>query len=146
MVALLGILAAIVAPQFSDASEGAKETQLRANISLLRHQIALYQVQHGGRLPHLNEQGQPSYGQAIARLLNKTDVDGRITNDGEFGPYINVWPSNPFVAGPTAAAVRIGTNTWSPRNGQSGWYYCTENGLISANSETGGEILDPPSD
>jgi len=146
IVLLLSIVAAITVPKFVDASEEGKEGQLRSNISLLRHQIALYQVQHGGRLPHLDHEGTPSYGQAIARLLNKTDADGRITSDGEYGPYVNVWPANPFIDGPKAAAVSIGTSSGPPRNGRSGWYYCTDNGIISANSETGGEILDPPTD
>ncbi|MHC4985475.1 MAG: hypothetical protein ACYTFO_04890, partial [Planctomycetota bacterium] len=119
---------------------------LRANINLLRHQIALYQLQHNGRLPHLNAKGKPSYGQAIARMLNKTDVDGNITSDGEYGPYVNIWPANPFIEGAKAAAVSVGTDPWPPRNGKSGWYYCTANGLISANSAEGGEVLDPAKD
>lgn len=144
VVLLLSIVAAIAVPKFVDAGDDAKESQLRANIDLLRHQIALYQVQHNGLLPHLDAEGRPSYGQAISRLLSKTDVDGQITSDGEYGPYLNVWPANPFVEGPTAAAVRIGLQAWPPRDGRSGWYYCVDNGMISANSETGGEILDPP--
>ena len=146
VIVLLGILAAVTVPQFADADEDAKESQLRANIHLLRHQIAMYQVQHNGRLPHLDHQGKLSYGQAISRMLSRTDEDGLITSEGEYGPYVNAWPANPFVSGPAAAAVQIGPGSSPPRTGQTGWYYCYQNGLISPNSETGGEILDPASD
>jgi general secretion pathway protein G len=145
-VLVLSILAAIAAPQFSDASEDAKESQLLANIQVLRQQIALYQLQHNGRLPHLNQKGKRSYNKAIQRLLGTTNVDGKLTADGEYGPYINSWPANPLADGKNAAAIQVGTNDWPPRNGRTGWYYCTETGIVSANSETGGEALDPPKD
>lgn len=145
-VLVLSILAAIAAPQFGDASDDAKESQLLANLQVLRQQIALYQLQHNGRLPHLNEKGKASYNQAIERLLGTTDADGKLAADGEYGPYLNVWPANPLVDGKNAAKIAVGTNPWPPRNGKTGWYYCRETGMVSANSETGAEILDPPKD
>ena len=45
VVVILGILAAIVIPRFSDASHQARESALKDNVRFLRSQIQLYKAQ-----------------------------------------------------------------------------------------------------
>lgn len=47
VVVILGILAAVVVPQFSDASEGARVSATAANVRAVQDQIAMYQARNG---------------------------------------------------------------------------------------------------
>src|SRR5438046_7223998 len=51
VVIILGILAAIVMPQFTNASKEAKQSSLVPMVQSLRSQIALFKLQHNDRLP-----------------------------------------------------------------------------------------------
>ena len=46
VVVILGILAAIVIPQFSNASEEAAYSRIKTDLQTVRSQIQLYRVQH----------------------------------------------------------------------------------------------------
>ena len=51
VVIILGILAAIVIPQFSSASNDARKSNVQSTVQTLRSQIALYKLQHQDVLP-----------------------------------------------------------------------------------------------
>ena len=51
VVVILGILAAIVVPQFTNASQEATASSIRSQLQTLRGQIELYRVRNGGALP-----------------------------------------------------------------------------------------------
>ena len=51
VVVVLGIIASIVLPQFSNASETAKENTLRDELRYLRTQIVVYKAQHADNAP-----------------------------------------------------------------------------------------------
>ena len=51
VVIILGILAAIVIPQFTNASTAAKTSAAASTAQTLRSQVALYKLQHGDKLP-----------------------------------------------------------------------------------------------
>ena len=51
VVIILGILAAIVIPQFTNASKEAKSSSLVTMVQSLRSQIALFKLQHNDYLP-----------------------------------------------------------------------------------------------
>lgn len=90
VVVILGILAAIVIPQFTEASTEAKESSLCTDLQTLRSQIELYKIQHDDRPPRLAD--------FVAQMTRKTDVDGTVNpDDGKYGPYLQKVPSNPFV-------------------------------------------------
>lgn len=46
VVVILGILAAIVIPQFTSASDEAKQSALRSNLQTMRAQIELYKIKN----------------------------------------------------------------------------------------------------
>jgi general secretion pathway protein G len=51
VVVILGILAAIVVPQFTNASQEATSSSIRSQLQTLRGQIELFRVRNGGTLP-----------------------------------------------------------------------------------------------
>src|SRR5229473_8587221 len=53
VVIILGILAAIVIPQFTNASQDARKSSLVSQLQTLRSQIELYKLQHGDAIPDL---------------------------------------------------------------------------------------------
>lgn len=82
VVVILGILAAVVIPQFSDASTEAKESSVKTNLQLMRSQIALYKIRNSDSLPPTSDFAAfesamvPSYIQAIP--VNQYNDDGTV--------------------------------------------------------------------
>jgi len=75
VVVILGILAAIVIPQFTDASQEAMLSSVKSQLQTLRSQIELYRVKHGGQ---------------VSDLINQQWAD--LVNED----YIQQDPLNPF--------------------------------------------------
>ena len=95
VVVILGILAAIVIPQFTEASTEAKESRLVSDLQTVRSQIELYKIQHNDDLPGA---GSASFTDAMTKY---TDVDGALATtqapgDGVYGPYLQKIPTNPW--------------------------------------------------
>ena len=89
VVIILGILAAIVIPQFTNASQDARESALLSQLQTLRSQIELYKLQHFDKLPDLVTNWNP--------LTTKTNSAGAASvNPNDFGPYMQSAPSNPI--------------------------------------------------
>ena len=89
VVIILGILAAIVIPQFSSASTDARKSNVQSTVQTLRSQIALYKLQHQDVLPDLVTNWDP--------MLKKTDASGSTspaTGVQTFGPYMQDTPTN----------------------------------------------------
>jgi general secretion pathway protein G len=125
VVIILGILAAIVIPQFTEASTQARESSLRSNLQTVRSQIELYKVQHNDSLPGA---GTATFEQA---MTGKTDVYGAISTDpNAYGPYLQQLPSNPF-----NSKSAIGTNG-TAGNGTYGWMFNTTTGAFQADDST----------
>ncbi len=118
VVIILGILAAIVIPQFTDASTSAKNSSLTSNLQTIRSQFELYKVQHNDVYPWDDGSGAiDSNANIIARLTSKTDPDGTINPNGACGPYMQDVPTNPFCSNNTAvfagAATADGSVDWA---------------------------------
>ena len=83
VVIILGILAAIVIPQFTNASQDARRSSLASTVQTVRSQIELYKLQNGDQLPDLTTGWTP------------------FTQAGTFGgkpvgPYMQAAPVNGF--------------------------------------------------
>jgi len=115
VVVILGILAAIVIPQFTSASEAAKGSSVVTQLQTIRAQLELYQIQHNGNYPTL--------AQMFTNLITETEVDGTAGNasGNEFGPYVQQAPNNPFTLGSSCAADNSGD-----------WEYTAATGSIRA--------------
>jgi len=142
VITLLAILAMLTVPRIISAQNEAKESALATDVQMLRRQIELYKIQHTERAPHVDEFGQKDVDNMKARMLGRTDPDGKINASGSCGPYMNEWPENPFCDAAVAADVAFGKLTTPPRDGTTGWYYCILNTIIYPNSSEGALDLD----
>lgn len=118
VVVILGILAAIVIPQFTDAATESKQSSLVSDLQTIRSQIELYKVQHNDNLP-----GTDSSGDFVTAMTTKTDQYGAAA--GTFGPYMREIPRNPFVDGVASNTVTTGATAITVGTGTSGWYFVT---------------------
>jgi len=121
---ILGILAAIVIPQFTSASESAKSSSLSSQLQTIRSQLELYQVQHNGNYPAADLDDADGSGEWTA-LTTETEVDGSAgdASGNEFGPYLQQPAVNSFEQSTTiGVAAAAGT----------GWVYNAAAGSIMA--------------
>ncbi len=121
VVVILGILAAIVIPQFTDASTEARQSSLCSDLQTLRSQIQLYKVQHNDCLPGVvvGALHTSGIGDITQALLSKTNIAGEVPVTGvdkAFGPYMQKIPENPFNTKDTirvdGAAAGANTDAW----------------------------------
>lgn len=137
VVVILGILAAIVIPQFTSASETAKGSNLVSQLQTIRSQLELYQVQHNGDYPDLSSTPSGGTGGVWSQLTDRTDVSGNIgTTDGThiYGPYLQKPPANAFNDPGADVAVNVvtGTTAVTGTPGTHGWAYNSDTGEIKA--------------
>lgn len=127
VVVILGILAAIVIPQFTEASEEARYSSLVSDLQTMRSQIELYKIQHKDDLPGA---GTASF---IDAMTKYTDIDGALATTqapatGVYGPYMQKMPTNPF---DDLATVDVsGTGTLG--DDSHGWEFDTTTGAFYA--------------
>jgi general secretion pathway protein G len=132
VVVILGILAAIVIPQFTNASESAKASSLVSQLQTIRSQLELAQVQHAGTYPTLAllQADRDSDGNTWDVLTTKTEPQDAAYTAGddsgnEVGPYLQQAPLNPFTQSSTVVAAG------SPA-ADAGWTYDEDTGQIKA--------------
>lgn len=131
---ILGILAAIVVPQYSAASDETKVSNLINEMQNVRSQIQLYKNQHNGQLPTA---GGLSFVDAMTKY---TCADGALSatqepGPGVLGPYLEQIPKNPFISeDSTASKVDCGEDM-PTADGSSGWHFNIKTGAFSANDE-----------
>ena len=116
IVTIIGILAAIVIPTFSNANDTAKAGALSSQINTVKKSLVLYNSDHNGQFP-TNAQMITNQWQA---LTNSTDVDGSTAGD-DFGPYFLKPPFNAFVDSSVVAA-----------DNSAAWQYDSSTGTIQA--------------
>jgi len=147
VVVILGILAAIVIPQFTEASTEAKQNSLMSDLQTIRSQIELYKVQHND-IP-------PKAASFVAQMTETSDIDGNTSGNKvrtglfQYGPYLERIPINPFndkadatgkhgAIDPSAGAS-VGDNTGS-------WEYAETTGQIWADDDFDGPDADTDPD
>jgi general secretion pathway protein G len=100
VVIILGILAAIVIPQFTNASTDARKNSLSSQLQTMRSQFELYKLQHNDQLPVAFQTTgtKTDVTGCWAGMVGQTDVSGATTGT-DFGPYLQQTPSNPLNQG-----------------------------------------------
>jgi general secretion pathway protein G len=121
VVVILGILAAIVIPQFTEASTEAKTSSLCTDLQTMRSQIELYKIQHNDALPGAGG------ATLIEALTGQTDVAGAVGTD--YGPYVQKIPLNQFN---DKDAITSGVVSPAPVDITVGWYFNTDTGAFHA--------------
>lgn len=116
VVSILGILAALVVPHFSNATGEARKSAVSSILRTVRSQLESYRHHHGE---------YPTFPQMWDSMTNKTITDGTVDANGDFGPYLLQSPSNPFTLSTTI--VEPGT-----AGATDGWEYNDLTGEFTA--------------
>ncbi len=104
VVAILGILAAIILPEFQGHVQKAKEAAAKDNLRILREAIERYAIDHNGVSPGYtlnNTASTPDTLQFNLQLVFRaSNALGQLADFGTggypFGPYLTEIPENPF--------------------------------------------------
>lgn len=143
VVVILGILAAIVIPQFSNASHVARENTLKDDLRYLRTQIVVFKAQHRDTPPGYpsgNMKQTPTWNDFYEQMTKYTNDRCQVNSSASaaypFGPYLQKMPENPLNS---QSAVKIIPNSQpmpTTYQGSSfGWIYKPETQELIANSD-----------
>jgi len=126
VVVILGILAAIVIPQFSQASSLARVSSTKSNVQMIRSQVELYKIQHDNLYP-------TSTSEAAFKLCltSKTDVNGSINASGAYGPYMQRFPKN-AVSDSDSVTIVAAVPAAGNVSATGGWFLNSDDGMIYA--------------
>ena len=120
VVVILGILAGIVLPQFSNAAESSRESALKQDLFRMRQQIELYKNEHNGSYPTL-----ANFIEQMTQASDETGATAVVGTPGyTMGPYLSKMPRNPFTD-----TIPIGSGAV----GSSSWYYDESTGHLAPN-------------
>jgi general secretion pathway protein G len=114
VVVILGILAAVVVPQFGNAVQDASVGTASSELHKIRRALDVYMVQNGNVLPNVAE-GDGTWGELV-------------TGSG----YLKGPPSNPYVGGAAAGVVIFRNTPDAAYQTTHGWIYDATTGQIWA--------------
>ena len=114
-IAIVGILAAIVIPEFLDRSQQAKETAAKENLQIIRNAIECYAAKNGGIAPGyaFNNPKAP---------VNEAEFCIQLVKKG----YLITRPENPFNNLITIKMIQNNDSLPLTATGQYGWIYKPE--------------------
>jgi len=136
VVAILGILTAIIVPEYQNHVQLAKEAVAKDNLRILRNAIELYAAQHNDIPPgYQNNNPNNISGGTIAeaQLTKPTNISGQYDQAGsayKFGPYLKALPQNPFNQDNRMLVI---TNVPTTQVGSLGWLYNPETNKVYLN-------------
>lgn len=128
VITILGILAALALPQFTNASHQTRENTLKDEMRYLRTQIAVYRAQHRDFSPGYpaGGAGSPTDVLFAAQMTQYTDEQGNTNATGsatyKYGPYLSRMPVNPLNSLANIIVVADGAAMPAP-DGSSGFIY-----------------------
>ena len=119
VVVILGILSAVVVPQFTHATEEAASTATLDQLVKLREAISVYYVRNGSQYPTITT-GDATWGELVAAG----------------GDYMKVPPKNKWVGGGAETLVAAAPGATADPGWQAahGWIYNTSTGELWAGS------------
>jgi general secretion pathway protein G len=129
VVIILGILAAMIIPQFSNAARTSRESVLREDLRFMRSQIQVYQAQHNGVAPGYpggDASQTPTAEAFVDQMTQYTSMGGAVsaTSDAthNLGQYLSRMPENPINDLDTVQIVSGGTFP-EQADDSHGWVY-----------------------
>jgi general secretion pathway protein G len=130
IVIVMGIVAAIVVPQFTNASSEARGNSVRGTLEQVRGQLDLFRTQHEGRAP-----GLVGMWGLLTGPSDTAEVQVAAGAGHAFGPYLSKAPVNPL-NGLTAVSGTTGADPLA------GWYYGSAGGTYTfqARDESGQRV------
>ena len=130
VVVIMAVLAATIIPTFQDASADAKISSAKTNIGTLRSMLALYKSQHGSYPP--NTTAVPLENS----FIKKTKRDHSIDAAGEYGPYLQDLPPEPFTGSDTVTTTTTDPISVAAGTTTGGYLYNVTTGEIRINYNT----------
>jgi len=137
VVVILGILAAIVIPQFTSASEEAQVGNVQTQLQTIRSQIELFRVRNNGNAPEL--EGEDAATAFIDLRVGTNAADQALQVENSYGNeqkiYMSTLPLNPrnksfkVAADPTPKATAATTPATADG---PGWFYNKSTGEFAA--------------
>ena len=130
VVIILGILAAMIIPQFSSATESARASMLMDDLRIMRSQLEVFKAQHNcvpPGFPGCDSTATPTeaaFLDHVTRASNSIGATAAVNTPGyPYGPYMREIPTNPF-NGKTSVRVLSASEAFpnSPAD-QYGWIY-----------------------
>jgi len=115
VVVILGILAAIVVPQFAGAVEDSAVTTTKSELQKLRRAIEVFEVRNENSLPDITA-GDGTWGELIVST----------------GAYLKEPPANPYVGGDNAKVIVLGDAPDNAYQTAYAWIYNDATGEIWA--------------
>ncbi len=115
VVVILGILAAIIVPQFAGAVENTAVTTTKSELEKLRRAVEVFQVRNGDSLPAVAA-GDGTWGDLIVST----------------GAYLKEPPANPYVGGENAKVITLGAAPDDAYQSTYAWIYDDSTGQIWA--------------
>lgn len=137
VVIILGILAAIVIPQFTNASQDARESSVVSQLQTLRSQVELYKLQHHEQYP--TDDGTATGDWDWTLLTGKTDEFG--VAGGTLGPYLQQTPANPLNTNSGMASVATDADAADGAADGIGFVFSQETGKIWATNTTEDDLF-----
>ena len=132
VVSILGILTAIIMPEFYGHTTKAKEVAAKEMLQMLRGQVELYTIQHDEMPPGYldgNTSVSPVGAFMLVQLTYPTNITGQWAAAGtegyDYGPYMNAVPKNPFNNGNQIWVITNDPTATEPSEADSrfGWLY-----------------------
>ena len=136
VVVILAILAAVVIPQFSNASRMSSENMLKEDLRSMRTQIQVYRFQHLEVMPGKTAGGWDA-DVFRSQMTMASDVYGNTAAPGTagyvYGPYLSKLPINPVNNLGTVQLV-AGLGALPAADNSHGWMYQPETNAFVADT------------
>ena len=139
VVVILGILATVVIPQFTSASQEARENTLKDELRYLRTQIVVFKAQHQdvpAGYPGGNAIATPTAGAFVDQMTLHSDINCNTTAQPSpaypYGPNLSQMPTNP-VSGLNTISMVANNQSMPFADGTTGWIYKAQTQEIIAN-------------
>jgi len=139
VVIILGILGAIVIPQFASASDAAKANTLATMLRVVRSQMGLFRLEHSiaPGYPEFDTGSAPTAEALVDQLTLATNEDGETASLGtagyEYGRYLKTYPTNPVNDQATTTMLADGEGFPAAASGTTGWIYSADTMTFRAN-------------
>ena len=137
VVVILGILAAVVIPQMSNAALETRENMLRENLRALRIQLGCYIIQHrdvSPGYPDGDDTAVPTAAAFVDQLSGFTSELGGTnavwTDQFCYGPYMREIPENPI--NNLSGVMVIADGGAIPADAGCGWVYRPSDNVLVA--------------